>query len=221
MCFSAGASFTAGVLLTFTGTETLRKVHKPSQIGFASIPLFFGIQQFTEGVLWLALTKPQFAGLQVVMTTLFLIMAQIIWPILVPFSVLQIEKHKIRKRILIFLLAVGTAAALYSAYIMIFFHTHAEISFLHIAYISDFKNQFRLISLSVYLIATLAPFFVSSIKHTHILGIIIGISFIISYVFFTKYLTSVWCFFAAVISFIIFYTIRDGHKKMQLKKQVS
>lgn len=221
MCFSAGASFTAGVLLTFTGTETIRKVHKPSQIGFAGIPLFFGIQQFVEGVLWLAITKPQFAGLQAVMTTIFLIMAQIVWPILVPLSVLLMERHKLRKRILIFLLAVGAAVALYFAYSLIFFHAHAEISFLHIAYISDNKDQFGLIPIALYLIATLTPFFVSSIKHTHILGIIIGISFIISYVFFTKYLISVWCFFAAVVSFIIFYTIRDGHKKMRLKKQVS
>ena len=40
MCFSAGASFTAGVLLTVVGTETLRKVHKPSQIALAGIPVF-------------------------------------------------------------------------------------------------------------------------------------------------------------------------------------
>jgi hypothetical protein len=52
MCFSAGASFTAGVLLTFVGSETLRKVHKPSQLALASIPVFFAAQQFTEGVLW-------------------------------------------------------------------------------------------------------------------------------------------------------------------------
>jgi hypothetical protein len=221
MCFSAGASFTAGVLLTFTGTETLRKVHKPSQIGFASIPIFFGFQQFAEGVLWLVINKPQFAGLQAAMTTIFLIMAQIVWPILVPLSVLLMEKHKIRKKILILLLAVGTIVALYSAYSLIFFHVHAEISSLHIAYISDFKDPFDSLALALYVIATLAPFFISSIKRTHILGIIIGISFIISFVFFTKYLISVWCFFAAVVSFIIFYTIRDEHRKKRLEKQGS
>ena len=221
MCFSAGASFTAGVLLTFAGTETLRKVHKPSQIGFASIPIFFGLQQFAEGVLWLVITKPQFAGLQAAMTIVFLIMAQILWPVLVPLSVLLMEKHKIRKRILIFLLAVGVSVALYSAYSLIFFHTRAEVSFLHIAYISDYEDPFRLIAMALYLIATLAPFFASSIKNTHILGIIIGISFIVSAVFFSMYLISVWCFFAAVVSFIIFYTIRDEHKKMRLNKQVS
>jgi hypothetical protein len=40
MCFSAGAGFTAGVLLTVVGSETARKVHKPSQIALASIPVF-------------------------------------------------------------------------------------------------------------------------------------------------------------------------------------
>lgn len=97
MCFSAGASFTAGILLTFTGTETLKKVHHPTQIAFASIPIFFGFQQFAEGILWLVINKPQFAVLQSVMTTIFLIMAQIVWPILVPLSVLLMEKHSAKK----------------------------------------------------------------------------------------------------------------------------
>ncbi len=221
MCFSAGASFTASVLLTFTGIETVRKVHKPSQIGFASFPIFFGVQQFAEGILWLVITKPQFAGLQAVMTTVFLLMAQILWPILVPLSVLLLERHKIRKRILIFLLVVGAAAASYSTYSLLIFPTHAEVSFLHIAYISNNNEPFKSVATALYLIATLVPFFVSSIKNTNILGIILGVSFIISAVFFYKYLVSVWCFFSAVASFIIFYTIRNEHIKMRQKKQVS
>lgn len=54
MCFSAAASFIAGVSLTTIGVVTLKKARNRAEIPFASIPLLFGIQQLIEGTLWLA-----------------------------------------------------------------------------------------------------------------------------------------------------------------------
>jgi hypothetical protein len=220
MCFSAGASITAGVLLTFAGFETLRKVHKPEQIAFASIPVVFAFQQFSEGALWLTIGKPGLEGIQAIATTVFLIMAQVIWPLLVPIAVLLMEHHKIRKRILYGLIALGAAAAAYYAYSMISFHSYARISFLHIEYMT--RNQaplgfLKIAGIASYLLATLVPFFVSSVRRTYILGVVMFLSFAVSAVFFTLYFTSVWCFFAAVISFLIYYTIRTSHRKYNQK----
>jgi hypothetical protein len=64
MCFSATASFAGGVIISVIGVAVVTKVHKPSQLLFACIPLFFGLQQFTEGVLWLAIPNPEYAGIQ-------------------------------------------------------------------------------------------------------------------------------------------------------------
>jgi hypothetical protein len=50
MCFSPEASFVGGIIISTVGVVTLRKVHKPSQLVFASIPLFFGIQQITRNL---------------------------------------------------------------------------------------------------------------------------------------------------------------------------
>ena len=213
MCFSAGASMTAGVLLTFAGTETLRKVHKPSQIVFASIPLFFAFQQFSEGVVWLTIPNKGYAGLQTLATYLFLVMAQLIWPILVPLSVLLMETNKKRKKVLWSLLAVGVALSFYYLYSLIVYRAHAEISYMHINYKSNFKSSFASVPTALYLIATLAPVFVSSVKRAYMLGVIIGLSAMVSVIFFTECLISIWCFFAAVVSFVVYYTIRESHKK--------
>jgi hypothetical protein len=35
----------------------------------------------------------------------------------------------------------------------------------------------------------------------------------VSALFYIRCLTSVWCFFAAVISFVIFYIVHDAHRK--------
>jgi hypothetical protein len=213
MCFSAGASFTASVFLTVIGTETLRKVHKPSQIVFAGIPLFFAFQQLTEGILWLVIGDTKYAWLQTTTTFVFLIMAQVIWPLLVPLSVLLMEKKRSRKKILVVLQAAGGAVALYYIYSLVFCSPYAEIGRFHIAYQSTFRDPYSKIAIALYLAATLAPLFISSIKRTWILGTIVGLSFLISVVFYTKCLTSVWCFFAAVISLVIYYIIRDAHRK--------
>ena len=213
MCFSAAASITAGVLLSFAGTETLKKVHKPSQIVFASIPIFFAFQQFSEGVVWLTIPHKEYAVLQTISTYTFLVMAQFIWPMLVPASVLLMEKNKIRKKILLSLLILGVIVSFYYLYGLVVYHAHAEISYLHINYKSNYQNSFSFIPTGLYLITTLAPVFVSSVKRAYILGVIIGLSALVSIIFFTECLISIWCFFAAVVSFVIYYTIRESHKK--------
>ncbi len=58
MCFNANASFGASAVIGVIGILALRKVKNPSHYAFAGIPLLFAIQQFVEGVLWLALKQP-------------------------------------------------------------------------------------------------------------------------------------------------------------------
>jgi hypothetical protein len=218
MCFSAGASFTAGVLLTVVGSETLRKVHKPSQIALAGIPVFFAAQQFAEGALWLTLGQPSHAGAEKLFTYLFLVMAQIAWPILVPLSVLLLERNKTRRRILQALLFVGAAMGLYYAYRLIVYPMHAEVVSRHIVYQDTAVNSLGLITIALYLFATVGALFVSSTKRVYVLGIIMGLSFIVSALFYIRCLTSVWCFFAAIMSFWVFYIVRDEHRKFHFPK---
>jgi hypothetical protein len=219
MCFSAGASFTAGVLLTVVGSETVRKVHKPSQIAFASIPVFFAAQQFAEGALWLTIGQAGHAGAERLFTYLFLVMAQIVWPILVPLSVLLLERNKTRRRILHVLLVAGVATGLYYAYRLIAYPMHAEIVGKHVVYQDNTFNSLGLITTILYLFATVAALVVSSTKRVYVLGIIMGLSFIVSALFYIRCLTSVWCFFAAVMSFWVFYIVHDEHKKFHFFRQ--
>ena len=116
------------------------------------------------------------------------------------------------------LLAAGGAAAVYYTYSLVFYPIHAEISRLHIIYKCAFESPYQNVAMLLYLTATLIPLFVSSVKRTYILGIIMSLSFIVSQVFYTEHLTSVWCFFAAVLSFAVFYIIRDSHKKFRVQK---
>ena len=218
MCFSTEASFAGGIIISAIGVATIRKVHKPSQIIFACIPLFFGIQQIAEGFLWLALQNPEYAYIQKLATYSFLIMAEVFWPFMTPLAILLMEENKKRIKILRILLGMGLSVSLYFIYCLLSFNVTPEIRGYHIEYLEDYPKSLQLVVFSVYLITSIAPLFVSTIKRTYLLGILMALSCLITIIFFTQYLTSVWCFFGALISIVILWILRDARRKYILAK---
>jgi hypothetical protein len=210
MCFSAEASFAGGVIISAIGIATVTKVHKSSQIVFASIPLFFGIQQMVEGSLWLTIPLPEYGTLQKVGTYLFLIMADVLWPTIIPMSVLLMEDKLKSKKVLLVLLGMGITLSLYYAFCLFNFEVMPEIRGYHIHYDTTFPKFLSMPAFIIYLIVTITPLFISSIKRTHLMGVLMFLSCLVTAIFFTQYLTSVWCFFAALLSGVIFWILKDS-----------
>jgi len=207
MCFSAEASFAGGAVISAIGIATLTKIKKPAQIPFAAIPLLFGIQQCAEGVLWITLKSGTPEGLQNAGTYIFLIAALVIWPTMIPFSIRLLETGKQRKKALTGLLAIGGLVSLFYAFCLIFYSVHPQIQSYHILYADEFPRIPGKIAFGLYLAATIIPLFVSSIERMWILGVLIAVSCLTTSIFFAQYLTSVWCFFAAFISIVIFWIL--------------
>jgi len=211
MCFSAGASFTAGVLLSAVGVANQRKVRKPEQRLFALIPLLFGLQQFAEGALWVTLRSGGHDWLQNAATYIFLIAALVIWPVMIPLSMWFMEEGKKRKNILASLIVIGGIVSSFYAFCLISYNVTPQINSFHIQYIEEFPrtiaNNFSLF----YPVSTVVPLFVSSVRRMWLLGILISVSWLVTAIFFAGYLTSVWCFFAALISVVIYWILSESH----------
>jgi hypothetical protein len=210
MCFSAGASFAGGAIITAIGIATVKKVRKPEQKLFSTIPLIFGLQQISEGFVWVALQNP---GNQVMLTIsgyLFLLAAVVIWPTIVPLSVLKMEQKPSRRRFLKACLVAGIITSLYYGTGMIIHNIEPEISNHHIKYINDFPRSLVIPVFILYLLATLIPLYISSIKKMYLFAILATLSLLITGIFFKEYMTSVWCFFAAFISIAIYRIIHNG-----------
>jgi len=217
MCFSATASFGAGVVLSIIGVASIIKVKHPSQILFASIPLLFAVQQITEGVLWVTLPNPAYNSLSQVMTYVFLFFAQFFWPLWVPIAILMLEKESKRKRFQKVLVGMGMIVALYFAYCLISYPVHAKIVGYHVTYKVDYPNLLGKYGGIFYLIATVAPPFFSHIKRMWMFGVSMFISYLITAIFYDHYVVSVWCFFASIISisiYAIMVEIRNMTKKI-------
>lgn len=208
MCFSATASFGAGVVLTVISVATIRKVKRPSQFAFASIPILFAFQQCVEGILWLSLTYPEYASFEQVSTYAFLFIAQVVWPIWVPFSILMATENAKRTIIGKVLVLVGGVVSLYLGYCLFTYHVDAKVIGYHIAYNQHYPALLGGYSGILYVIATIVPPFFSPIKHMWALGTAILISYIVTMLFYTDYMVSVWCFFASIISISVYLIMR-------------
>jgi len=221
MCFSASASFGAGIVLSVIGVASIKKAKTKSEMVFASIPLIFAVQQITEGFLWVAFSNPDFAFLQLPTTYLFLFFAQIVWPFWVPFAILKLEKEQKRKKTETVLMIIGAIVSLYLAYCLIFFTVEAKIIGMHISYEQDYPAGLSRYGGLLYIIATIVPPFFSSVKGMWTLGTAILVSYIMTTIFYTDYIVSVWCFFASIISIAvlaILFEMKKASEKLTFSK---
>jgi hypothetical protein len=204
MCFSAGASFGAGIVLSAIGVASVKKAKSPSQVVFASIPLIFAVQQITEGFLWLSLSNSSYSYLQSFTTYAFLFFAQVVWPVWVPFSILKLEPKERRRKLGKILVGIGALVSVYLAYCLFTFPVEAKIVGYHISYEQNYPDAISRYCGFLYIVATIAPPFFSHVRRMWMLGATILISYIITTLFYTDYIVSVWCFFASIISIAVY-----------------
>lgn len=214
MCFSATASFGASIALSLIGTKTFVEAKNPSQKAFAAIPMLFASQQIMEGFIWLSFTNPDFLLWRQSGAYAFLIFAQVIWPSWVPVSIMLMEKDKNKLKALRLLSVLGGIVSIYLAYSLFAFPIVVEAGNYHITYKMYFPQSAVNDGGISYILVTILPPLITSTKKVWMFGAALLISFLTTKIFYTEYLVSVWCFFAAITSgiiyFIIFYINKDA-----------
>ena len=205
MCFSASASFIAGTSLCAIGVATVKKVEARNELPFAMIPLLFGIQQLAEGVIWLTFSHDA-PLLKQTMTYLYSGFSHVLWPMYVPFAMGVLEAVRWRKKAIFAFEAAGVAVGLYLLYFIVTLPVVAEVMGQHLVYVSP---HFYLIPVMVlYLAATCVSCFFSSHGFVRLFGVLALLSYIAAYVIHVEALVSIWCFFAAILSLLIYLHLR-------------
>jgi hypothetical protein len=201
MCFSATASFTAGAFLLGLGTLTLKSARRPREMPFAAIPLLFAIQQLTEGLVWLSF-RDEAPLLNSVMTHVFSFFSHVLWPIYVPIAVLLIEPPRRRRRALLAFVAAGLAVGVYLLYILAAFPVVSRPTGQHIEYVSP--HFFAAVSMTLYLLSTTVSLLLSTHRTVKLFGALSLLSFGAAYYYYAVWFISVWCFFAALLSAVVY-----------------
>ncbi|MEO5564092.1 MAG: DUF6629 family protein [Chitinophagaceae bacterium] len=215
MCFSAGASFGASAVLGGIGIVAIAKAKTTPQRLFAVIPFLFSFQQLSEGMLWLSVTHDALHSWQPFFIYTFLFFAMMVWPVWVPLTILLLEKNKSRRKILKWMTGAGIIVAIGVAVVLISCNIRVVPTHHHLHYRFDLspdgKKLIVIFSL-LYILATIVSPFFSTNKRMKWLGVGFLISYLVAVTFFQGYVVSVWCFLAALLSFVVLWILSEERK---------
>jgi hypothetical protein len=208
MCFSAEASFGASAALFPMGAYCVRQAirYRPRFLPFACVPLAFAVQQLSEAVIWQRLLQ-QPPGPVTVPAATFLFFAIAWWPAWFPVCA-AFAAPTPRQRVPFVALAILSLLWFVLAYLPAFDdpdrYLTATIVRHSICYpysdeiLLDHGQRFLLTA--GYLFFTCSPLLLLSVR-VFLAPVLLAIgSAIISTLMMLYAFTSVWCFFAAVLS---------------------
>lgn len=203
MCFSATASFSLAITTGAIGIVALRQVTQRRELMLAITPVLFALQQIIEGVLWLQLTGEGDSDHIAALAFSFRIFAEVLWPAYTALALLMIEPDPRRRRLLGAIAVIGGLLSIYLLTSLISEVPAVAIRGHSISYASevDFLS-WRMIP---YLLCTCGALLLSSHRILQLLGGMVAVGFAISaYVYFSNFI-SVWCFFTAAASTLIYF----------------
>lgn len=214
MCFSANVSFTTAAVLIPVGAYCLTTSRNTGAgwMAFAVYPMFFGLQQFMEGIVWRGIDMGNL-GLIEVSARGFAFFSHFFWLFWVPFSVWLLETDTTRKKFLLFLTAFGFCYGL-SIFIPLLREGWLSVEVANNSL--DYRATMiydgvvdRTIIRIVYALQVVTAFMVSTNPRIRHFGVLILLSVIAAFIFYKYAFVSVWCFFAALLSLYMLYMLRD------------
>jgi hypothetical protein len=219
MCFSPTASFVSAAVIGTIGVATLRHVRDPRTALFAATPILFALHQFTEGFVWLGLDGrigPSWRDHAALAFTLY---AQGLLPFLMPLAVLLMEPDGWRRKVILGLTAIGAVAAIWDTYGLLALPLRVFVDHDSIAYRNVMTGSLA-ISL-LYILATCGALLLSSFRVVRWYGLVNVIALTIVEIVKAETFASVWCFYAALMSVILYWRFsrRGGLDDLQVVPQ--
>ncbi len=187
------------------GVATIRKAESKTELPFATIPLLFGIQQLVEGVIWLTFSF-EAPLLKETMTYVYSVFSHVLWPIYVLLAMGILEAVRWRKKVFLGFEVAGAAVGLYLLYYIVTRPVVAEVIGSNIVYTSP--HFYTPPVITFYLAATCVSCFFSSHGFVRLFGVLALVAFAGAYFLSAMALISVWCFFAAILSLLIYMHLR-------------
>lgn len=205
MCLSAEVSFGAAAFLMPAGiaaaVSTMRR--EPRYLMIAMLPALFGVQQFVEGMIWIAGQAGDTTSVDRY-ALIYMFFTWMVWPIWVPVSSYFVETGGRRHAILPFIVAGAMLGGL--QFIPYFLHDGwLTTTFLRWAVRYQDINLLdglvsRNVTYAIYVAVVIVPFLLVRSWAIKVFGLLVAGVLIVTYVFFYYVYISVFCFGGAVIS---------------------
>jgi len=208
MCFSASASFVASGVTGVAGLASLKSTKLRTEIPLASIPLLFAIQQFIEGLIWIYYPGSVVAD---VLGHAYSFFSHVLWPFFIPLAVYLVEPQRRRRKLLFYFLILGTAVSVFLLYFIIGNPATVKVAENHLQYSYGYLDNARISVIFYLIVVSIAPLF-SSHRILKVFGVLLFFSFLVAFQSYSPVFFSVWCFFGAALSLLIYLHFKYRHR---------
>ena len=226
MCFSATVSYSAAAVLVTTGVYTVHQARRLQPWHWklwALIPVFFGLQQAFEGMVWQELEEGDagaYPSAAVQFALGFHFFSHFLWLWWLPLCCYLAEPVKannagrIRKRVFGGCAAFGAFAGTLVYTVMLFHPEWLSVAVrghsIHYNFSAPYRSTLHIpvTPAMLYGLIILVPLLFSSHRQIKIFGGLVLLSVVLASKAYSTVFVSVWCFFAAVLSLYIVYMIR-------------
>jgi hypothetical protein len=204
---SAAGSLAMALVMGAVGAVSIAQSSSRRRRMFAAIPLLFAVQQGAQVVVWSTMGDPARAILHRVATNLFLGVGLVVWPTWLPLALASVERRTVRLWGLVSLARFGTVVSTCAAVLLLRWQPSAHVVAGAIRYdlppglgldLSD-----RLICLWAFAAPAVIPLFVSTAGLMRTMGLTLVAALVVAAGVPPDARTSVWCFFAAVLSCLV------------------
>jgi hypothetical protein len=207
VCFSPQGDLAAGVVVTAVGVGAVAHLRgRAYYIPAAALPLFLGLHQIDESLVWFGLQGHVSADVGRVAMWIYLAFALVVLPVYAPVAVAMMEPVARRRSAMFGCALLGVVVAGFLAVTMIEHGATATIGTYHIAYSIDLRNAIPVIG--AYIVATCLPLLLSSYRHTVAFGACNVVAVVVLARLCADGFTSLWCAYAAVLSAVIVLHMR-------------
>ncbi|MDO9356049.1 MAG: hypothetical protein Q7T55_20285 [Solirubrobacteraceae bacterium] len=211
VCFSTEADFAAAALLTPIAVLSLRAAPTRRHLPIAALPAVFAAHQFIEGFVWLRFDGHVSPGVSDAAIHVYLVIAQVLLPLLVPIGMALIERDRRRRWVMLACAAVGALTAARFAWI-IFAHDVGATEQDHvIVYRTDI--HIGVWATLGYVLATCASVLATSNRLLLNFGIANVVGLAIAAAVRYEAVTSVWCVYAALVSWMVLLAMRADRRR--------
>jgi hypothetical protein len=207
MCFSPQGDVAGGAVVMAIGLDAcLHLEGRREYRALAVVPLVLGAHQVDEAFVWWSLQGhvPRSVG-QVAMW-IYLVFALVVLPVAVPLLVLSIERVRRRRWGIVPFVALGAVVSSILGDALVVHGPSARIGAYHIAYSVGLRDGVVVVAL--YVVATCGSMLASSSRDVIWFGAANAVAVVILARLCADGFTSLWCFYAALVSGAIALRLR-------------
>ncbi|MHB1208193.1 MAG: DUF6629 family protein [Acidimicrobiales bacterium] len=199
MCFSPEGDLIGGAVVVAIGIDACLHLRRRFEyVPIAVLPIVLGLHQIDEVFVWWWLQGHVARGIGLAAMWIYLLFALVILPTLVPLLIFFfMSKSPQRWRIVPFVI-LGVIVSVILLEAMLVGDPSVRLGTLHLTYTIGLRNGIAVIGL--YIVATCGPLLASGFRPMVWFGVVNLVAVIILAMLCASGFTSLWCFYAALVS---------------------